>query len=247
MNFLKRGSLDIIRNPGKTLTLLCLVLIIGLFWMGAITIRNAIYKTEQNLSSKMPPVSTLYWNYIEAERSGIDLSPTTWEQPTLEMITQVAELPYVRDYDVRITHHLFSRDLEWEKPVINVESIPDDMTFDQIATAQNSWHDQGAYLESFPTVGINITHPIDFQGGLLSLASGRFMTQDELDKGSPVAIISQTLTDANDLQIGSHLMLDNNIYDFSNLTEEERVANPFNFILWHLDEYVVARHDLCNF
>ena len=136
----------------------------------------------------------------------------TWEFPTVELINQVGNLPYIKDYDFTTTNFLYSRTLEWVKPPIDQELLPVWITPEDVEGLQSGFRDRGGYLELFDTIGINNLNPTDFQ-------------------------ISRNLAEVNHLDLGSKLVLENNVYDDSKMLED---GNYQHSLYWHLDDYLLA-------
>jgi len=231
MHYLKRSMLSLKRKLVMTVTLFALITLFGTLLSGAISLRNAIYQTELNLRSQIPAVTTLRLNHSE-------VADVQWEIPTVEMINAVGALPYVLAYDITYESSLSSRELEWVRPFIESAFLPsDEMPQAEIDRIQQGFKDLGGYVENFPTAGINNPNPADLQSGLIDLVSGRFMTQEELDDGAPVAVISRNFAEVNDFKIGDMLSLEKNVYDYDKMLES---GNSSFFLYWHLDDYIVA-------
>jgi len=241
MTFINRAFLNIIRKPGKTVMLLLLVFLLSVLLSAAISIGNAIYQTESNLRIQLPSVATLDWEF--RSEGYFDGETVHFEFPTVDMINDVGNLPYVKDYDFRSESWLHSRDLEWVLPSINQDLIPEGLTENELKEMQTGFREAGAHIEKFPVMGINNPNPTELQSGLISLASGRFMTQEELDRGAPVAVVSSLFAEVNDLHVGSTLILENNVYDDAAMLEEGLLLN---FLYWHLDDFVLG-HQLIEF
>jgi len=244
MTFLKRGILSIFRNLGKSLLLLAIVFFLGLLLSSATFIRNAINQTEVNLRSRLPAIATLDWEF-RAE-GYLDNGIAFLEFPTAEMILEVGQLSYVRSYDFNASSSIISQDLEWVSSAVTIQPLIDELIqdnptlFDALSLEDISIgiREQGGQVEWFPLQGVRSTNPSDLELGIISLTSGRFMTEIELEQGSPVAVISEAFAEINDLQIGSTFILEDNIYDDVLMYESGIMAN---FMYWHLDDFLIAQ------
>ena len=78
-----------------------------------------------------------------------------------------------------------------------------------------------------------------FQMELLSLVSGRLITQEQFSNGAPVAMVSSLFAEANNLQIGSTFALESNVYNSELMMSEGVEAS---FLYWHLNDYILAQH-----
>ena len=239
MNFIKRAFITVKRTPIKTLILLILIFLLGTLLSGAISIRQGIYKTEANIRTQIPPITTLFWDVLAAQESDgvIRDFVSNWETPTREMIMEIGSLPYVLDYDFTTSSSLFSQELELAQLPINLELLPAEVDSELIEDLQIRFRDMGAQVEMFSLIGVNNPNTIDNQEGLISISSGRFFTQEELDSGAKVAVVSKEFAAANNLVIGSVIQLDNSVFD--NIAIQEN-AEGFFPLYWHLEEFILG-------
>lgn len=153
MIFKSRAFLSIIRKPGKSVILFLLVFLLNVFLSTGISIGHAIYETESNLRAQLPLVATFEWDFRSV--GDFDGKDVYFEFPTVDMMTEVGNLPYVRSYDFRSESWLYSRDLEWVLPRINQDLIPDGMTERELVSIHAGFHENGGDVEMFPVMGIN--------------------------------------------------------------------------------------------
>jgi len=212
MNNLTITKLNIWRKPIKSLTLFLIIFLLITLVSGALSIQSAIQNTERNLRSELPPMATLIWNAQEAERAS-----EGWQWATREMIEKVGSLPYVKAFDFSLAVNLYSDSLK----------------------RFNQFRENG--VELFSLKGINNSSPIYLQGNIISLINGRFPTQEELDKGLPLAVISRNLAVANSLEIGSIISLENKVHDIEKMISEGIMDPSF---VWQKEEFILARRTL---
>src|SRR5699024_658681 len=138
-----------------------------------------------------------------------------FEEIGLELIEEVGGISYVKYFDYTMQTYL------------NSETI-------------RSYYGEGMDDEDFmfygpmgqfQIKGINYAPVLDFSEGKGSLADGRVFTQDEVDNGSSVAIISKKVAELNNLHVGDTFTLDNTIYDYDDETGEETVADARDVVL----------------
>ena len=240
MNILKRAYLNVIRNLGKSSVFLLIVFLLGTLLSAGISVRNAIYQTDANLWETLPAIATLAW---EGHEFGyFDGTAARFEFPTTDMIEDVGALSYVRDYDFVSRSSLKSRYLEGVTPQFE-QLIPDDIVqanpelISELEFSSRTLREQGAYVETIGTTGINSLYPTDLQAGLISLVAGRFMTQAELDDGLPVAVVPRLFAEHNNLHIGSTIILENVAHDVELMIAE---GLDLFFLYWHLDDFILA-------
>ena len=232
MNVMKRAFLSMTRKSGQSSIIFLLVLLLSVFLSVGMSTRYATYQTEMNLRTRLPAIATL--------RSA------DFYQPTLEMIEAVGALPYVLDYDFKSWTYLFSEELEWIRPEVDSTLIPEGMTLEDIVAFQGGHRHNGGLVNQFPVVGVNQPYLTDVQSELISLSSGRFMTEAEIDAGADVAIISRGFAELNHLEIGSTLYLENNLIDGEAISEYAPVIGgiQFSFHYWHRDEFKIAHQPI---
>jgi len=244
MTFLKRAKLNITRNIGKTLVLFLLIFLLGSLLSIAIVVRNSIHQTESNLRVQLPHIASLEWEF-RAE-GYFDGETASFEFPTLDMIEAVASLSYVRDYDISGRHALYgnTETLQWVVlSGLNPNYFPSDVIeIGNDVLSQNLGWDgtEGVYMNMFLTKGINNPYPVDLQQELISLVDGRFINQYEIDNGALVVVVSSLFAEVNDLEVGSMISLENNLYDSTAMAESE-VSSP-NY--WHLDTFRLAHQEI---
>ena len=232
MNILKRAILSIMRKPGKSILIFLLVFLLSVFLSLGISTSDGLVQTEINLRTRFPTIATLTW---ESHAMMLEI-------PTIEMIEAVGALPYVLEYDFRSQSSLFSSTVEWVAPEIDMALIPENMTEEEIIAMQAGCRDIGGFVERSRITGINTPYLIEAQAGFISLSLGRFMTEEELTMGANVAIVSQSFADANHLEIGSTLILENNLFDYEKMFE---YATGIGGIMltcwyWHMDEFKIV-------
>jgi len=235
MNIKKRIALSIVRKPVKTIISFLVVLLLSVFLSWGISTHYATQQTEMNLRSRLPAVATLDW---EHRATSIPLQ-------TIEMIESIGALPYVLDYDIRSRTFLYADDLEWAFPEIDQSRIPESITEEEIIGDLGDFRNfrsMGGKVNMFDVVGIHNPYLADAQSGLISLTSGRFMTEVELETGANVTIISRLFADANNLDIGSTVTLENSLFDDEKIMD---YATPIDgwvlgFRYIHMDEFIIT-------
>lgn len=186
MTIFKRAITVMIRQPGKSMLLLLLMVILGAVLSGTIAISRAMVATEGRLMMQVPAVATLVHDWENAT--------TPWAQPTVEEIAAVGSLPYVRVYDFTFEPQFYSPDLVWPF-VDNPGSLPP---------------------RGRPFVGRGVNNPdiTDIATGLIHLVEGRAFTQAEIDNDAMVVVIPRDFAVINDLSVGSMIELENVALNF---------------------------------
>jgi len=168
--------------------------------------------------------------------SVMELGPDFWhtDNPTREDLSAVGSLPYVRAYDSVMFPSTMSRDLDWVMMELG------DLTpyFEMSIGGITQW---GGYVESFGGTGVANPALTDIDADLIELVDGRVFTQADIDNRSQVVIVSQLFADANNIQIGSVIEFENNVYDYPEFMRQ----GIGNFTAhWHEEEFMAAHQVL---
>jgi len=233
MNFFKRAMISLKRQLGKAIILFLLFFILGNLLSGALSVRQAIVNTENNLRARLPAIATVdidreAWRNEQYERYLLTGEDSFFVPDALnpEIIKQIGELSYVRDFDFTMPISLFSRELNryWNPLVDKNWDIWSLMVlFPELE------------IERFILQSVYSFYMLDVQENLISLAEGRLFTQEELDQGSPVILVSSNFAEHNQLTIGSMVVLENNVYDIDAFFE----LGDFE-AAWFQDEFLFA-------
>ena len=204
MSFISRAFASMTRNFGKTILLLLIVFILGVVISGAISVQQAILNTDTNLRANLGTVAT-----IEFDNALLDeYHLRTGEWPELEnflapeIFHEIGALPYVRAYDLSVSAHISSQELE-RVVVRSEDGYIDDMMMER---------DTGGW-ESFEFKGVQGVEVIDVNEGIIEITSGRMFSAEEVTHLSYLAVISENLASLNNLHIGSRFTLADVIWD----------------------------------
>jgi len=160
MNVFKRAVLTIKRQPGKSIILFSIVFILGVALSGAILTRNAILATEERLMMQTPALATIELNLeTAAEEMGVKIRELGGafrqeNQPSVEEISAVGQLPYIRAYDFVMASTLFSRELQWAEIEIDEERLPTGVYLSTLMWTMGSAHSLGGHIELFHGRGV---------------------------------------------------------------------------------------------
>ncbi|UOE94068.1 ABC transporter permease [Alkalihalobacillus sp. LMS39] len=207
MNFIKRGLLSITRNKGKSIILLAIILILGNLIAGAISIQQATTNVEKTIKERMGTAATVeldydsIWNSDMTEEEMMNVNP---EMLTLDMIKQIGELSQVKYYDYSSRTHLGS---EHVKSVTGYEE-------------EDIEYENPYYETNFMLKGVNYAPIIDFEEGKNQLVDGRVFTNEEVENGAAVTVISKKLAELNNLHVGDTFILTSAVIDYQGHQEE---------------------------
>lgn len=215
MNFIKRGLLSITRKKLKSLILLAVIFVLGSLIAGAVSIQQATGNVEKNIKERLGAAATIELDYEQLD----SLSEEDWETVVIEdidldLIKTVGELSYVKYYDYTMTTWLGSKSLKSYQG--------DDF--------EGEVHFEGPML-NFILKGINYAPVLDFEEKKGKLIDGRVFTQEEVDKGASVAIISKKLAELNNVHVGDTITLINEVYYYDETTGEEKLVTSRDLVL----------------
>lgn len=176
MNVYKRALLYVIRKKGKSLTLFLLLLLITMLVMVGISIRNGTAKAAENLRATIGASFTMSGNINNLDFRDNEAGYTAEKIPiSLNIVEQIRNIEGIKIYNAE------------QHTSVTTEGID--------------------YLSGMPSGSLSANtetaYQTDFMNGILELAEGRHITEDDRD----AALISDKLAAENHLQVGSKLVL----------------------------------------
>jgi len=224
MSFLKRALINIYRQPLKSGIFLFLVILLGILTSGAISVRQAIVNTDQNLRRQMPAVVTVVQNFND--EASLAIYEETGERPEIEIerlapefIREIGALPQVRvyDYTIDLSWGVTSRELQmWENP--NFPDAPTLGEYDEIL---------GVRLR---VRGVSDPDFVETREGLIELVAGRNFDEPEMYQFGDAypALIALGFAVTNNLDIGSTFNAQVVVFD-DPFESEIRFEEEFSF------------------
>ena len=176
MNVYKRALLYVIRKKGKSLTLFLLLLFITVSVMVGVSIRDGTAKAAENLRATIGASFTMSGNINNLDFCDNEAGYTAEKIPiSLNTVEQIRNIEGIKTY--------------------NAEQHTS-------VTAEEIYYLSGMSNGSL-TANTETACQTDFMNGILELAEGRHITEDDRD----AALISDKLAAENHLQVGSELVL----------------------------------------
>ena len=177
MNIYKRALLYVIRKKGKSLTLFLLLLLITVSVMVGISIRDGTAKAAENLRATIGAFFTMSGNINNLDFHDGEAGYTAEKIPiSLNTVEQIRNIEGIKTYNAE------------QHTSVTVWGI--------------------YYLSGMPSGSLSANtetaYQTDFMNGILELAEGRHITEDDRD----AALISDKLASENNLQVGSELILE---------------------------------------
>ena len=176
MNVYKRALLYVIRKKGKSLTLFLLLLFITVSVMVGVSIRDGTAKAAENLRATIGASFTMSGNINNLDFHDGESGYTAEKIPiSLNTVEQIRNIEGIKIYNA-----------EQHTSVI----------------AEGIYYLSGMSSGSL-SANTETACQTDFMNGILELAKGRHITEDDRD----AALISDKLAAENHLQVGSELIL----------------------------------------
>ncbi len=177
MNVYKRALLYVIRKKGKSLTLFLLLLFITVSVMVGVSIRDGTAKAAENLRATIGASFTMSGNINNLDFHDGESGYTAEKIPiSLNTVEQIRNIEGIKIYNA-----------EQHTSVI----------------AEGIYYLSGMSSGSL-SANTETACQTDFMNGILELAEGRHITEDDRD----AALISDKLAAENHLQVGSELVLE---------------------------------------
>ncbi|WP_314068626.1 ABC transporter permease [uncultured Vagococcus sp.] len=198
MNFAKRAFLSITRRKGRALILFAVVFILGNLIAGAISIQQATQNVEKSIKKQLGGTASIEVDmkvYEDAMSSGekVEIEPLKED-----LIKQIGSSNYVKYYDYNMETYGGAKDIKaFAPPKEGNEMISGEM--------------KGL---DFALKGVQYAPIMDIKEKKAKLADGRVFTEEEIEKGSNVGLISKKLAEENNLSVGDTFIFQSNVFDF---------------------------------
>jgi putative ABC transport system permease protein len=209
MGFAERMCLSLIRRFDKTFILFLVIFIVGNLIAGVVAVRQAIIQSEE-----LAKLSLGAYVSIGPDNQALADAYHAGREPTMGVLTTdiidgLGMRHEVKNYDYSLDAYLKSSHHESYQPDIDYS---ESMGY--------------AYREGFTVRGVHYANIIPIEEGRLRLASGRTFSEQEIDSGSLVVIISDKLAETNNLHVGDTLILANEVYDYAALESGSNAEMP---------------------
>ncbi len=176
MNVYKRALLYVIRKKGKSLTLFLLLLFITVSVMAGISIRDGTAKAAENLRATIGASFTMSGNINNLDFHDGESGYTAEKIPiSLNTVEQIRNIEGIKIYNAEQHTSVIAEGIYY------LSGMSSGSLYANTETACQT----------------------DFMNGILELAEGRHITEDDRD----AALISDKLAAENHLQVGSELIL----------------------------------------
>ncbi len=213
MNLFKRGFASITRKPGKTAILMVLIFVLCNIIAGAISVKNAINNTHQAMQDKLSieVSASLDIDAIRQNNNGASGDITNIASLTPDIIKSIGSSEYVKSYDYYTNLSLTSD---------TVDLVESDSSSSQSSNQSgNQGSGRGGFGDfmggsngGFAVKGGENPKVTDIENGDASLYQGKTFSDDQINNGENVVLISKDLAEANNLSVGDTITMTRSLY-----------------------------------
>lgn len=188
MNFLKRAFLSLTRRKGKSLILLVIIFILSNVMAGSIAIGQASTNVEKTIKLQLGANATVELDW-EKMQNWNEEQWNSMQYITPEMADQIGSLSYVKYYDYSSEAYINSTTLTQYDP--NMVEVPT--------------------MSYFPLKGVQYAPILDIVNGNATLVDGRTFNEAEVTNADYVALISDKVSELNNIFVGDIIYLQNTV------------------------------------
>lgn len=202
MNFLKRAFLSLARRKGKSLILLIIIFILSNVMAGSIAIGQASKNVERTIKLQLGANATVDLDW-EKMQNWNEEQWNSMEYVTPEVADKIGSLSYVKYYDYSSEAYINSTTLQQYDP--NMVEVPT--------------------MSYFPLRGVQYAPIMDIVNGNATLVNGRTFNETEVTNADYVALISDKVSELNNIFVGDVIMLTNTVSIYNpdgTMTETKR-------------------------
>lgn len=196
MRIFIHGLKSLIRRPAKTLMLFVILFVVFNLVFTGFIIQNSIQQSKAYIRNQIGSAVEYRMDLTkfraarqnQRQSSGTSSSQNRPAPLSLSVAEKIAKNQYVKNYFVT------------ESANVNSDTINPAQTQESGDGFQRNFSD-------FTLSGTNETESMDFAMGNVKLTDGRMLSQDNLDNGDAVVIISQDVATTNNLRVGDTVSL----------------------------------------
>ncbi len=222
MNFLNRAIKNSTRKMSKTVLLALTFFVIGNFVIVGLGISNAAEQAQIQTRMKMRAVVeisvdwSMFWDEIdelelseEEENQAYEDFQTNHAMIAMDEVNALLEDERVKAINSTTMQAGYSIDFD-AVPIGNERELEQNNTQSSCYVDEDGVEicEEWVYIDPAIMFKSNIMPTmIEFEDGIYELVEGRMYTQEEVDNGSPVVLITDTLAAYNNLRIGDTITL----------------------------------------
>lgn len=197
MNYWNRALCSVTRRKGKSIILFAVIFILGNVIAGSIAIQQSTDNVEKKIKHQLGATVSVDMDYEKMMNESSDGQLSTPSGLKIPDIQKMGQSPYVKEFDYSISKFIQMKkvkgyELEEKENASMGMAIPNHLSLK----------------------GSNLVEPLDFKEKKMKLVDGRTFTQEEIDNGKAVGIISKKVAEANGVNVGDQLVLDSVTMDY---------------------------------
>lgn len=203
MNFLKRAIRSVARQKSKSLILFTVIFVLGNILAGSVIIQQSTQHVEKITKEQMGAIATvgIDWNDKEIQKEFEDPSPDMETNLDVKLIKKVGASPYIKYYDYSESSGFQSKNLKLFNPSGDKKDKADDKTEDKAGGF--------TLMEQFiPIRGVQNPKIMDISLNKIKLVEGSVFTEEDIQKGNKVVLISKEFASKNGLHVGDEMTID---------------------------------------
>lgn len=201
VNFINRALCSVTRKKGKSLILFAVIFVLGNVIAGSIAIQQSTQNVEKSVKKQLGGTATIQLDY-ENNQEEFAKEDLKIDQLKVDLMKKIGDSPYVKYYDYNALS--MSQTKELKSATLDAEQ-------------------SGAMMEGFTLKGSNYHKILDVEEKSIKLVDGKVFTQEEIDKGKNVGLISSKVAEENGLSVGDQMVMDTRGYDYNESGEEKEL------------------------
>ncbi|MGX7262752.1 ABC transporter permease [Enterococcus crotali] len=193
MNFMKRALCSVTRKKGKSLILFAVIFVLGNVIAGSIAIQQSTQNVEKSVKKQLGGLATIQLDY-ENNQEEFAKEDLKIEPLKVDLMKKIGQSSYVKYYDYNAGTMVQTKDLK---------------------SATLDSDQSGAMMEGLSLKGSNYHKILDVEENRIKIVEGKVFTQEDIDNGKNVGLISSKVAEENGLSVGDQMVMDSRGYDYS--------------------------------
>lgn len=192
MNFIKRALCSVTRKKGKSLILFAVIFVLGNVIAGSIAIQQSTQNVEKSVKKQLGGLATIQLDY-ENNQEEFAKEDLKIETLNVDLMKKIGQSSYVKYYDYNAGTMVQTKELKSAK-----------LDSDQ----------SGGMMDGLSLKGSNYHKILDAEENKIKIVEGKVFTQEDIDNGKNVGLISSKVADENGLSVGDQMVMDSRGYDY---------------------------------
>ncbi|OJG92292.1 hypothetical protein RV15_GL003394 [Enterococcus silesiacus] len=160
---------------------------------GSIAIQQSTQNVEKSVKKQLGGLATIQLDY-ENNQDEFAKEDLKIEPLKVDLMKKIGQSSYVKYYDYNAGTMVQTKELK---------------------SATLDSEESGAMMEGLNLKGSNYHKILDVEENRVKLVEGKVFTQEDIDNGKNVGLISSKVADENGLSVGDQMVIDSRGYDYS--------------------------------